>query len=148
VRRRLGLAAAALLGLLLLAQAVPYGRAHGQRRPTRSAHFDSASIRALVANACADCHSYDTKWRWYSNIAPASWLVQHDVDEGRSSLNFSNWDRPQASVDELVEQVLSGSMPPVQYKVAHPAARLSKAERRRLADGLRRTYAADPPGGR
>jgi len=146
--RRLGLVAAALLGLLLLVQAVPYGRAHGQRRPTRSARFDGAATRALVADACADCHSYDTKWRWYSNIAPASWLVERDVDEGRSSLNFSMWDRPQPSVDEVVEQVLSGSMPPVQYKVAHPAARLSKADRRRLADGLRRSYAADPPGGR
>jgi Haem-binding domain len=148
VKRRLGLVAAGLLGLLLLAQAIPYGRAHAHKGPTRSARFDSASTRALVADACSDCHSYDTKWRWYSNIAPASWLVQRDVDDGRASLNFSSWDRPQPSVDEVVEQVLSGSMPPVQYKIAHPAARLTKAERRRLADGLRRTYAADPPGGR
>ena len=147
MKRRLGLVAAGLLGLLLLAQAIPYGRAHAHRRPTRSARFDSAATRVLVANACADCHSYETKWRWYSNIAPASWLVQHDVDEGRSSLNFSTWDRPQPSVDEVVEQVLSGSMPPIQYKVAHPAARLTKAERRHLADGLRRTYVADPPAG-
>ena len=146
MRRRVGLVAAGLLGLLLLAQAIPYGRAHSHRRASRAARFDSASTRTLVANACGDCHSYDTKWRWYSNIAPASWLVQRDVDDGRSILNFSTWDRPQPGVDEVVDQVLSGSMPPVQYKVVHPAARLSKAERRRLADGLRRTYAADPPG--
>lgn len=148
MKRRLGLVAAGLLGLLLLAQAIPYGRAHAHKRPTRSVRFDSASTRVLVADACADCHSYETKWRWYSNIAPASWLVQHDVDDGRTSLNFSTWNRPQPSVDEVAEAVLSGSMPPVQYKVAHPAARLTKAERRQLADGLRRTYGADPPGGR
>jgi Haem-binding domain len=147
VRRRLTFAVAGLLALLLLAQAVPYGRAHGAPPPSGSVRFDSAATRSLVTDACADCHSYDTKWRWYANIAPASWLVQHDVDSGRSALNFSAWDRPQPSVDEVVGQVLSGSMPPVQYKVAHPAARLSTAQRRRLADGLRRTYAADAPAG-
>jgi hypothetical protein len=147
VRRRIGFVAAGLLGLLLVAQAVPYGRAHGAPPARRPVRFDSAATRSLVADACADCHSYDTKWRWYSNIAPASWLVQHDVDDGRSVLNFSTWDRPQPNVDEVVEQVLSGSMPPVQYKLIHPAARLSKAQRRRLADGVRRTYAADPPAG-
>jgi mono/diheme cytochrome c family protein len=145
MKRRLFLVAAGLLGLFVLAQLVPYGRSHANPRPTRAARFDSPQTRALFAGACADCHTYDTKWKWYSNVAPASWLVQRDVDEGRSNLNLSTWDRPQPGVDEVVERVVDGSMPPLQYKVAHPASRLSKAERRRLAEGLRRTYAADPP---
>ena len=147
MRHRLVFVAAGLLGLLLVAQLVPYGCDHGNPRPSRTARFGSAATRALVADACADCHSYDTRWRWYSNIAPASWLVQRDLDEGRSSLNFSTWGRPQPDVREVVDQVLSGSMPPLQYKLAHPSARLTQAQRERLADGLRRTYAADPPPG-
>lgn len=76
-----------------------------------------------------------------------SWLIQRDVDEGRGVLNVSEWDRPQTELGELTEVIDEGEMPPVQYKLLHPDARLSDAEKAELIDGLTRTYAADPPGG-
>jgi Haem-binding domain len=80
-------------------------------------------------------------------VAPVSWLVQHGVDEGRSYLNFSEWDKPQPDISELVDQIQSGEMPPLQYKLIHGGARLSDAEKRELVNGLIRTYAKDPPSG-
>jgi hypothetical protein len=41
-----------------------------------------------------------TRWPWYSNVAPVSWLVQHDVDEGRNELNLSTGE---VDLDEMIE---------------------------------------------
>ena len=135
-----------ILALLVLAQLVPYGRAHDNPPVTGEPKWDSARTAELVADACNDCHSNLTDWKWYSNVAPASWLVQRDVDEGRDALNFSEWDKLQGEVGEAAETVEEGSMPPWQYKILHSSARLSDSEKQDLANGLRRTFAADPPG--
>jgi hypothetical protein len=65
-----------------------------------------------------------------------SWLVQHDVDEGRAVLNFSEWSRPQAEASESAEAVREGEMPPRLYPLLHASARLTTEERARLAAGL------------
>src|SRR4051812_24194408 len=125
-----------LLAALLLAQLVPYGRGHDNPRPTRSAQFASVKDQELFAGACGDCHSDKTRWPWYSNVAPMSWLVQHDVGEGRGQFNVWEGDRPQPDVGGVVEQVQSGGMPPGQYKLTPGDARLSKAQRTALAGAL------------
>ena len=141
--KRIGLG---LLAVLVLLQLVPYGRAHDNPAVTGTPRWDSARTAQLFNDACADCHSNQTDWKWYSSVAPSSWLVQRDVDEGRGKLNVSEWDKPQDEVEEASETVEEGSMPPWQYKLVHGSARLSEEEKTELADGLRRTFAADPPG--
>ena len=131
-----GLAVA--LGGLVLIQAVPYGRAHDNPAVVAEPAWDTAQSRELAVVACFDCHSNETEWRWYSNVAPISWLVQHDVDEGRQILNFSEWNRRQEA-DEAAETVREGSMPPRTYLLTHPEARLGDADLAALADGLDRT---------
>ncbi|MCX7782465.1 MAG: heme-binding domain-containing protein, partial [Meiothermus sp.] len=80
------------LALVLLAiQLVPYGRDHQNPPVVAEPPWDSPQTRALFVRACADCHSNQTRWPWYSHIAPVSWLVQRDVEEGRSKLNLSLW---------------------------------------------------------
>jgi mono/diheme cytochrome c family protein len=137
--------AGALLALFILIQAVPYGRSHTNPPVTREPAWNSPQTRALAARACFDCHSNQTDWRWYSNIAPVSWLVQSDVDGGRAALNFSEWDRPQDDAGDIVEQILGGDMPPGIYTLIHPGADLSSAERQQLAQGMRATLAKSPP---
>jgi len=138
--------AAGLAALFGLIQLVPYG--HAKKPPgTKAAVWPGAGAQALAQDACYDCHSNLTKRWWATKIAPASWLAQADVDGGRKALNFSEWDKPQASLDDVVEAVQGGSMPPIQYKLLHGNARLSAAERRQLADGLQQLYATDPPAG-
>ncbi|MGH9263079.1 MAG: heme-binding domain-containing protein [Acidimicrobiales bacterium] len=124
-----------LAGLFVLVQFVPYGRDHDNPPVTRDAPWIRAEGRRLAVAACYDCHSNETRWPWYSNVAPASWLVQNDVDEGRDELNFSEWDRDQ-DADDLVESVTDGSMPPRAYLLAHPSARLSDAEKEELLAAL------------
>ena len=138
-----------LVGALVLfglIQLVPYGRG-GNPPVTKAAVWQSAGAEILAANACYDCHSNLTKRWWATEIAPASWLAQADVDGGRNALNFSEWDKPQSGLDDAIEALRSGSMPPFQYKLLHGDARLSDAERTQLADGLTQLYSTDPPAG-
>ena len=90
-----------------------------------------------MREACLDCHSNLTSWPWYSNVAPISWLVQHDVDEGRAQLNLST---DAVELDEMIEAVREESMPPWQYKPAHPGARLSSQDKEDLIRGLEATF--------
>ena len=76
-----------VLGLLVI-QLIPYGREHSNPAVVSEPPWDSPATRAFAVTACFDCHSNETEWPWYSNIAPMSWLVQRDVDEGRQHLNF------------------------------------------------------------
>jgi len=129
-------------------QLVPYGRDHDNPLSVKEPRWDDASTRRLALGACLDCHSNVTSWPWYTSIAPVSWLTQRDVEEGRKKLNFSRWDQPQeASLRDVLEAIRGGEMPPLQYRLLHPAGRLSDAEKRELATGLSRTWERDPPGG-
>jgi hypothetical protein len=119
-----------------LIQLVPYGRDHRNPPVRREPAWDSPRTRELAVRACFDCHSNQVRWPWYSDVAPVSWLIQHDVDEARSELNFSEWDRPQEEADEAGEEVAEGEMPLWSYRLAHPEARLSDRERRELVAGL------------
>jgi hypothetical protein len=145
--RRLRWLVAATAALFLLAQAVPYGRSHTNPTVTAEPKWDSPQTRALAARACFDCHSNLTTWPWYSNVAPVSWLVQRDVDGGRSALNFSEWNKPQDGAGDISEVISGGSMPPWFYPVMHPKANLSHAEQQRLIAGLAATLRSSPPPG-
>lgn len=129
-----------VLGALLVLvaiQFVPYGRDHSNPAGGRQIAWDSARTEQLMRDACMDCHSNETRWPWYSNVAPISWLVQHDVDEGRAELNLSAGD---VEVDEMIETIREGSMPPLQYKPTHSGARLSNQEEQDLIRGLEATF--------
>ncbi len=127
-----------LLGIIILAlliQLVPYGKNHVNPPVVQEPAWDSPATRALAQRACFDCHSNETVWPWYSNVAPVSWLVAHDTFEGRDRLNFSEW-TGWGNPDEIVEIIREGEMPPAVYLPMHPAARLTAAEREQLAQGL------------
>jgi hypothetical protein len=120
-------------------QLVPYGRNHTNPPVSGEPAWDAFETRALAKQACFDCHSNETEWPAYARIAPVSWLVQHDVDEGRAALNFSEWTRPQKEAKEAAKEVQEGEMPPAAYKLVHAHARLSPGDLDRLAQGLMRT---------
>ncbi len=133
-----GVVLAALAGFGLL-QLVPYGRNHTNPPVAAEPTWDSPQTRALAVRACFDCHSNATTWPWYSNVAPVSWLIQRDVDQGRQRLNFSEWNRPQREAGRLARMVTQGEMPPWYYVSLHPTANLSDAEIQQLANGLSAT---------
>lgn len=127
----------AIVVLLVLIQLVPYGRAHTNPPVVQEPAWDSPTTRALAKRACFDCHSNETAWPWYTNIAPVSWMIQRHVDEGRQKLNFSDWGNSrERELDEIAEVILEGEMPLPNYLPMHPEARLTPAEKQALIDGL------------
>jgi len=123
----------------VLIQFIPFGHSHTNPPETKEPAWNSPETRELFRRACFDCHSNETDWRWYSNVAPVSWLVQRDVNGGRSHMNFSAWDLPQKHAKDVAEEVKEGDMPPWFYLPLHPSAKLTDAEKRALIDGAEKT---------
>jgi hypothetical protein len=126
-----------------LIQAIPYGRDHTNPPVRLEPIWDSPQTRELAVRACFDCHSNETVWPWYSNIAPLSWLTQRDVDQGRAELNFSEWDRPQDESEEAAESLREGEMPPWFYSIPGTNRRLSNLEQATLIRGLEATLGTE-----
>ncbi len=145
-RRLLLRAGITLAGLFAFIQLVPYGRSHANPPVTGTPAWDSPRTEELARRACYDCHSNDTKWPWYSTIAPLSWRIQKHVEEGRGKFNISAMDRPQEEAGEAAETVEKGEMPPFDYLLAHPEARLSAAEKQDLIRGLTATFGSEESG--
>lgn len=90
----------------------------------------NSDAKEVLRRACYDCHSNETRWPWYSRVAPVSWLVERDVREGREALNFSTWNRysTQERIELMAEgweEVEEGEMPPWFYLPAHRDAILA-----------------------
>ena len=140
----LGLVGLIVLGLAI--QLIPYGRNHTNPPVVAEPPWDSPQTRALFMRACGDCHSNETTWPWYSNIAPMSWLVQMDVEQGRGAFNVSEWGRGRNKAWEAPQAIREGEMPPFQYTILHPSARLSAAEKQALIQGLLATFGSGGGG--
>jgi Haem-binding domain len=132
IRRVLPFVLAAVIGI----QLVPYGWKHSNPPVVQDAPWPSAQARALAVKACYDCHSNETDWPLYSYVAPMSWLVRKDVDEGRRELNFSRWDLDQKEADDAADTIEDGEMPLRQYMLIHWDAKLSATEKQTLIDAL------------
>jgi hypothetical protein len=135
----LGVILAVLAGIMLLMQAVPYGRTHSNPPTIVEPAWDSPRTRELAVRACFDCHSNKTRWPWYANLAPFSWVVQFDVETARSVINFSEWNRRYKFAGYAGRRTEIGMMPPYKYRMAHPEADLTPEERSELARGLEAT---------
>lgn len=126
--------------LLIVIQFVPYGKDHSNPPVIAEPAWDQPATRATFMRVCADCHSNETKWPWYSNFAPASWLLTFDIEEGRNHFNVSEWDPQNNMGGWIAKQVELGEMPPARYLLAHPEARLADEEKTVYIKGLRSTF--------
>ena len=128
---------AILVAVLALLEILP--RNHTNPTVRQEPGWNQPETRLLAKRACFDCHSNETKWPAYAIAAPVSWLIQRDVKQGRSALNFSEWDRPQNEIAKVGNAITSGKMPPELYLVIHPEAKLTPSERTVLLNGLQQT---------
>jgi len=135
LKKWLARGALALLALLVVIQVIPYGRVHENPPVTAEPKWDSPETRALAVRACFDCHSNETRWPWYSFVAPVSWFVAGDVYGARGDLNFSEWNEEQ-EVKKAPKLVRKQAMPLKPYVWLHSDADLTSDERERLARGL------------
>jgi Haem-binding domain len=91
-------------------------------------------VDQILARSCNDCHSYNTTWPWYSRVAPVSWLVTSDVNDGRRHLNLSEWtalnpERQQRKLTQICTEVDEGEMPLKQYTWIHKETPLNRQQR-------------------
>jgi hypothetical protein len=120
--------------------------------PVRGDLVAPAEIKSLLRRACYDCHSNETAWPWYGEVAPLSWVIHRDVDEGRRRLNFSDWadyavdpDTASRKLGEISKFVSNGEMAPRYYQILHPSARLTEQERNRLIHWIEQEIAHRSP---
>jgi mono/diheme cytochrome c family protein len=126
-----------LLGMLLILIAIQFVPVDRVNPPVEAEVPAPAQVRVILRRACYDCHSNETVWPWYSQVAPFSWLLARDVREGREELNFSTWNQYsiQQQVKKLREswkEVSEGDMPPWYYLPVHRDAGLSAEDRTAL----------------
>jgi len=136
--------------LLAGAQLVPYGKSIDNPPTVAEPLWASSAGRDLARRACYDCHSHETVWPWYAKVAPVSWLVYHDVAEGRRELNFSDWKgglKKHENMKDIAEEVNEGEMPPRMYRLGHPEAKLAAAEKEALLASLAQCVPAERPKG-
>lgn len=126
-------------GLAVASLAIQVVRPEHTNPPPEQPLVVPAEVESLLRRACYDCHSHATVWPWYSHVAPVSWLVARDINDGRKHLNFSRWgtysaERQLKKYKEIAEEVGEGEMPMAIYVPLHPEAKLSAAEREQLVN--------------
>lgn len=92
-----------------------------------------AAVGKKIVDACYDCHSHDTAYPWYTNIAPASWWIKGHINNGRKHLNFSTWteyskDKQDHKIEECIEMLENKWMPLGSYTWLHPEAKMTDDE--------------------
>jgi hypothetical protein len=123
-------------GVFVAIQLVPYGWWKDNPPVVADAPWPDVASAEVARSSCYACHSNETDWPLYSYVAPMSWLVRSDVENGRDELNFSDWDRDEGEADDAVEAIEDGSMPPDRYTLIHRDASLSDDERDVLISAL------------
>ena len=134
MRRAPVIALVLLAALVGAAQLIPVRRTNP---PVVAPLHAPADIEAVLERCCADCHTNETRWPWYSHVAPVSWLVSRDVRVGRDNLDFSYWGQLPISdqrqlAKSIVREVAAGTMPFWPYRILHPQTRVAPAEVQRL----------------
>ena len=135
------IAVALIAGALAIQLARP-ARTNPPTDPARTmkaiAHV-TPEANAVLERACRDCHSNDTRWPWYSNVAPISWFVIDHVNHGRRHFNYSDWaesDRDQVTrvLKNMCAMTRKGEMPIASYLWLHPDARMTDRDIVALCD--------------
>lgn len=92
------------------------------------------SIKTILQNACLDCHSNQTAYLWYHQVAPVSWMINQHITDGKAELNLSNWGNWEpldqiGALDKMADEIKSGEMPLKPYVLMHPKAKLSEEQK-------------------
>lgn len=136
MKKRTRLLPVYVVGLIVLIQFWPVERTN----PRVSSDIQTPKeVEEVLRAACYDCHSNETRWPWYSHVAPVSWLIAHDVTEARDRFNLSEWgsvpaEERQVLVRQMWKEVEKGGMPLPVYRIMHPEARLSENQKSVLRD--------------
>jgi hypothetical protein len=136
-KARVNLVVGALLVFLIAIEIFQPQRTNPAAAASRSlaAHVNvSEDVQSSLMRSCGDCHSNQTRWPWYSHVAPLSWVITDDVNEGRRHMNFEDWEAQQdphhadERIAEICKEIQQNGMPPFSYRIAHKELRLKTNE--------------------
>jgi hypothetical protein len=128
--------AALFLGAALVIQLARPARTNPPTYPERTlmatAHV-TPETKGVLERACRDCHSNDTRWPWYTNVAPVSWFVIDHVNSGRRHFNYSDWtqyddDKRARILKDVCDLTRKRDMPMSSYLWMHDGAHVSDAD--------------------
>ncbi|MBL1213887.1 MAG: heme-binding domain-containing protein [Ignavibacteriae bacterium] len=128
-----------IIGLTIIFIAIQFIPVDRHNPPITGEITAPSEVKNILQRSCYDCHSNQTDWHFYSYIAPVSWLVTNDVNEGREELNFSEWNKYDSKkqnkkINEIYEEIAEGKMPMKIYLITHPSADLTKNEKQVIKD--------------
>ncbi len=113
------------------------------------------NVKTILAKACNDCHSNNTRYPWYAEIQPVAWWINDHVKDGKKHLNFNEFDgyriaKQYKKLEECIEEVKDGEMPLTSFTIIHKDAKLSEDEKQILftwceivRDSIKARYPAD-----
>jgi len=124
--------AAVFASVFLLMQFVRFEKTNPSTDKTKEI-VAPENVKNIIKNSCYDCHSHETKWPWYANIAPLSWIITDHVDDARKWVNFSEWETydeaKKQKLKKLIYREVSDAMPLYTYTLAHSNAKLSPSDK-------------------
>lgn len=111
---------------------IPVNKPEDEKSITRTGIADD-SILTLLRRSCFDCHSNQVRLPWYASVAPSSWFLARHINDGKSNLNFSEWEdygkrKKIGLLDDISDEVESGGMPLKSYLIIHRDARMNSGE--------------------
>ena len=124
----------------------PVRNTSGQVLPTDISNIYKIppDVFTLINSSCYDCHSNNTNYPWYSNIQPVGWLLEADIKNGKSKLNFSEFGslssrRQISKLRNIENRIKDGTMPIKVYQIMHPSAQLTEEDKQLLIDWIQKT---------
>lgn len=134
-----------ILGLVIAFAALQLAQPARTNPPVKTDFLKTTAappeVAAAFRAACYDCHSDETRWPWYSYVAPMSWQIAQDVDHGRRHVNLSEWpaDNPDVArkkIEDMSDEIDDGDMPLGKYTLIHKDARLTAQQKDSLTQWL------------
>jgi Haem-binding domain len=130
-------ATVAIAAAFLLSQLIPVNRGNPKVDPSQTLYATEKvppAVKATFDRSCQNCHSNQTAWPWYSYIAPASWVIAHDVHQARKTMNLSEWGsyttkKREEKLEDICDQVTNGDMPDPKYALFHRSSKIGPDER-------------------
>ena len=100
--KKLLLLGAAVAALIQFIPAPP--KTNPQSEPARTFAVSMkppAVVQNILQRACFDCHSNETKWPWYADVAPVAWPVRKHVKTAANTSISPNGSSPARRTSQL-----------------------------------------------
>jgi len=127
---------------LVLMQFIRIDKTHPEINPTNdfiNIKNPPPEIAQMIKTSCYDCHSFESKYPWYAEVAPVSWYLKNHINEARHRVNFSEWasyepEKASRKLHACADDIKEGDMPLSSYTLIHGDASLNQEQIKQLSE--------------